>query len=461
MSFRVERTDSLRDRSRSKNWLLIFAVAMLFAFANGESAKADGSWGSSRGGWSSGGSWGSGGSSGGSYGCRGGLFSNQPVRSLISRVGVGLGNGIAGVGNGISNIFDRRRRFGSRGGWGCSGGSNGYGSQGGWGGSSGGNWGSSGGYAASAPMASSAIASPMLLADNGSFQGFTNVLGQEVVSQNYGCTGSISAYVDPNSAYLNSGVPINMMETSAPMLDYGYVGSQFGPLGVPTDATMMNGAIITGPMLEQNPTLAPEEPANGYYDADDDDNSVTEPPIGAVGDNETTSVNRPLSNTVLTLDVPENARVYINDTLTKTEGLRRSYASRNLVMGKEYRYRVKVVSQIDGEEVTKSQVVKMRGGESDLVAFNFDPIVTRLLVSVPADAKVVIDGKETTTKGTSRSFSTQKLTSGKWDDYSVEVSVVRNGKTVTRSEKFDLVAGEFKFLQFDFDKANANAVASK
>jgi uncharacterized protein (TIGR03000 family) len=226
---------------------------------------------------------------------------------------------------------------------------------------------------------------------------------------------------------------------------------------------MMDGSIITGPMMDQGPTLAPEEPSSGYYNEENgDDNSVTEPPFGADGDNDTTSVDRVRGGeTVLTLDVPADARVYVNDTLTRTTGTRRSYASRNLVLGKEYRYRVKVVSNVDGKDVVKSQVVKMRGGESDLVAFNFDPVVTRLLVSVPEDAKVIIDGKETTTKGTSRSFSTQKLTSGKWDDYSVEVSVVRNGQTLTRSEKFDLVAGEFKFLQFDFDKANPHSVATK
>jgi uncharacterized protein (TIGR03000 family) len=169
----------------------------------------------------------------------------------------------------------------------------------------------------------------------------------------------------------------------------------------------------------------------------------------------------PRGKAILSLDVPVDARVYINDKLTKTDGTLRSYVSRNLIRGQEYRYRVKVVSDVDGKEVTKTRVVTMRGGESNDVAFNFDPIVTRVVVNVPDDAKVIIDGKETSTKGSYRSFSTQKLKSGKWDDYSVEVSVVRNGKTLTRKEKFDLAAGEFRFFDFDFDKPSASSVATK
>jgi uncharacterized protein (TIGR03000 family) len=164
---------------------------------------------------------------------------------------------------------------------------------------------------------------------------------------------------------------------------------------------------------------------------------------------------------ILSLDVPSNAKVYINDKLTQTEGRRRSYVSRNLVQGREYRYRVKVVSEVNGKDVVKSRVVKMRGGESNEVAFNFNPIVTRVVVSVPEDAKVMIDGKETSTTGSYRSFSTQKLKNGKWDDYSVEVSVVRDGKTITRREQFDLAAGEFRFFEFEFNEAGLGSIAKK
>ena len=271
---------------------------------------------------------------------------------------------------------------------------------------------------------------------------------------------------------------MDQYETSAPALDYGYYGSQFGTLGIATDASVIDGSLITGPMLEV-PASQPRSFNGGGGDilspgADDlpgglfdggseptpgDGFSAPDDGFGAEEEDDSVSYNR--GKTILSIDVPKGAKVYINDKLTRTKGRRRSYVSRNLIRGQEYRYRVKVVSQKDGKEVVKSRVVKMRGGFSNQVAFNFDPIVTRVVVSVPDDAKVIIDGKETSTTGVFRSFSTKKLKSGKWNDYSVEVSVVRDGKTLTRKESFDLGAGEFRFIEFDFDKAGSGSIASK
>ena len=87
--------------STKKNWFLIFAIGCMLSFASGESANADGCWGSSRGGWGSGGSLG-----GGSFGCRGGLFQNAPVRNLLSRIGNRVGNGLANLGDGVCNLLE-------------------------------------------------------------------------------------------------------------------------------------------------------------------------------------------------------------------------------------------------------------------------------------------------------------------------------------------------------------------
>ncbi|QEG24168.1 TIGR03000 domain-containing protein [Mariniblastus fucicola] len=470
----------MSNSSRLKNCLLIFSIACLFAFASQDSAKADGSWGSSRGGWGSSG--GSGGSmGGGSYGCQGGgLFSRAPVRNLLSRVGSGIGNGIANIGDGIANIFERQPLrnglFGSRGGWGSNGGyaSNGSsgGSQGTWGSS--GGWGcSGGGYAGSstwsqpsyisAPATTLGSAIPMDSAvpiyDSGAIIGSTNMGG-------FGSSGSISAYVDPAISYGTISSPAMQYETSSQVLDYGYYGSQFGPIGIPTDATLINGTVITGPMLDVNGQSdngiietpgGSDLPGNDYYDGGSE--PTPDDAFGAEEDDD--SAYMPRGKAILSLDVPKDAKVFINDKLTRTSGTTRSYVSRNLIRGKEYRYRVKVVSEVDGKDVVKSRVVTMRGGEQNEVAFNFDPIVTRVVLSVPEDAKVIIDGKETSTAGAFRSFATQRLKSGKWDDYSVEVSVVRDGKTLTRKEKFDLAAGEFRFFEFDFDQSAANSIVKK
>ncbi len=232
---------------------------------------------------------------------------------------------------------------------------------------------------------------------------------------------------------------------------------------------MVNGNIISGGMLENN-SVAPGYDPNSNFGSPD---SIGPPPsgfgptgdedVGAIEEDDSASLNRRgrSGTAILTVDVPEDSVVYVNDRLTNTKGTRRSYASRNLAPGEEYRYRVRVVSQVDGEEVVKNDTIVMKANDRELLAFDFKPVVTRVAVMVPADAKVTIDGSATDAKGTYRSFSTRKLTSGKWDDYWVEVSVVRDGKTLTQKRKFDLVAGQFRFLTFDFDASETDVAASR
>lgn len=279
---------------------------------------------------------------------------------------------------------------------------------------------------------------------------------------------SFAAPIYPSIAPANAS-PVSQFETSAPMLDYGFYGTQFGDIGIPTDSVIVDGGggLITGPMLEQpqgSPSNSLQLPSGGLDLPDFFDGGgpgSEEAPGDAFGAEEDDSVYLPRSKAVLSLDVPRKAKVYINDKLTRTKGIRRTYVSRNLAFGQEYRYRVRVVSEIDGKPVTKTHEITMRGGENEQFAFNFDPIVTRVVLNVPRDAKVKIDGKETSPTGSFRSFSTRKLTSGKWEDYSVEVTVVRDGKTLTKRESFDLGAGEFRFFEFDFGQAAAANVAAK
>lgn len=454
MSFQFRHARTIKTMSRwfgpSVRGLLVVTIASLLLFSTSQQAQAGGSWGSSHGGFGSGGSSGFG-SSGGSYGCHGGgLFGGRaPVRNLLSRIGTGIGNGIAGIGNGIARISQRRhgRLGGSSGGWGSHGGytSGSHGSSGGWGVYGGDSSGGSN-FIAVSDYANPVIAAPTYGVPD--YLGFDNQV--------------VHSSMEPYSAY-NS---VNQFETSAPILDYGYMGSHVGQIGSPTNGILIDGSYIGGEMMSPaiqptlgDPTFAPGEGmVPDYYQP-----ATEETPSDAFGaddgDDDSAMIPR-RGKAILSLEVPELAKVYINDKLTQTTGIRRSYASRNLKLGEEYRYRVKVVSEIDGKEVIKTRVVTMRPGEQNLVEFNFTPVVTRVVLNVPDDAKVVIDGKETTTEGSYRSFATRRLTEGRWEDYSVVVSVVRDGKTLTEKKEFDLAAGEFRYFQFDFDgAASAESVA--
>jgi uncharacterized protein (TIGR03000 family) len=71
---------------------------------------------------------------------------------------------------------------------------------------------------------------------------------------------------------------------------------------------------------------------------------------------------------------------------------------------------------------------------------------------------VYLSGRETTSAGDVREFTTTKLESGAdWKDYTVRVVANVDGREVSKEETITLQGGEDKDLSFDF---NSNAVAS-
>jgi len=85
-------------------------------------------------------------------------------------------------------------------------------------------------------------------------------------------------------------------------------------------------------------------------------------------------------------------------------------------------------------------------------------VETSLTVHVPESAEVFLSGIRTKANGPVRRFSTRRLAAGQqWSDYTVRVTVRRNGRLQTRQQSISLEAGESHTVRFDFDQA---AVAS-
>jgi uncharacterized protein (TIGR03000 family) len=163
----------------------------------------------------------------------------------------------------------------------------------------------------------------------------------------------------------------------------------------------------------------------------------------------------------LTVSVPTEARLTINGHETTSTGASREFVSRSLQRGSSYAYDLQASFIRDGEEVEQRKSVQIRAGESMAVAFDFSDEIrtadatsapTRLTVNVPEDAKVSLGGNSTRIDGSQRVYTTTKLASGQsWKDYTVEVSVLRDGRTVTREQTITLAAGDDQQLTFDFD----------
>jgi uncharacterized protein (TIGR03000 family) len=84
------------------------------------------------------------------------------------------------------------------------------------------------------------------------------------------------------------------------------------------------------------------------------------------------------------------------------------------------------------------------GGETSL-----DSRSVMIEVSAPADAKVFVNGKPTTSTGDFRRFVSRNLNTGYRYAYSVRAEAVRNGKTVQETRMVDVRPGQRAAVAFD------------
>jgi uncharacterized protein (TIGR03000 family) len=86
------------------------------------------------------------------------------------------------------------------------------------------------------------------------------------------------------------------------------------------------------------------------------------------------------------------------------------------------------------------------------------PNVATVVVKLPADARLTIDGEGTTSTSTERTFESPALEAGKVYSYTLEASYLKDGKTVTVSKKIKIEAGKVSNVDL-LDTATTNGVA--
>jgi uncharacterized protein (TIGR03000 family) len=165
---------------------------------------------------------------------------------------------------------------------------------------------------------------------------------------------------------------------------------------------------------------------------------------------------------MLRVSVPEDAMVYVNDLPTKSTGSFRRYLSRDLKTGSQYVYEVRVEVERGGETLVETKTAQLRAGRVADLEFGFvgsetqenvaSKPTTSLTVYVPEDAKVFLAGRETTSTGAVRNFSTNKLANdSEWGDYVVRVEIQRDGRTIAKESTITLRAGDSREASFDFE----------
>jgi len=175
-----------------------------------------------------------------------------------------------------------------------------------------------------------------------------------------------------------------------------------------------------------------------------------------------TTTSNTRADGLLSVNVPDDAKIYVNGQVTSSLGELRQYVSRDLAAGFNYSYEVRAEVVRDGRTVEQVKKIDVRAGETANLAFDFNgnaSAETSLTVHVPTDAKVFLAGNSTKANGETRVFRTTGLNGGKsWEGYTVRVELERGGRTVTKEETITLKAGQSQELRFDFD---ADKVASR
>lgn len=73
-----------------------------------------------------------------------------------------------------------------------------------------------------------------------------------------------------------------------------------------------------------------------------------------------------------------------------------------------------------------------------------------IVVELPADAQLVVDGYTTRSTTARRVFQSPVLEAGKVYHYNLKAEVVREGRTVTREQRVAVEAGKQSQITFDF-----------
>jgi uncharacterized protein (TIGR03000 family) len=149
---------------------------------------------------------------------------------------------------------------------------------------------------------------------------------------------------------------------------------------VANDAIQKSGDMIPDGEVTQEPAMdepmvaedqpaaeepVEEQPAEEKPEVPGDDSLLPPKPPAE------TSTDDP-SSAMINVRVPEEAVVVINDYTTRSKGLERSYVSRGLKDGREYRFEVRADVKRDGRTLSQTRVVRLQATKVVDLVFDFD-----------------------------------------------------------------------------------------
>jgi uncharacterized protein (TIGR03000 family) len=162
----------------------------------------------------------------------------------------------------------------------------------------------------------------------------------------------------------------------------------------------------------------------------------------------------PLRNDAsLSVKVPADAKVFVNDRPTPSTGADREYISRNLQSGAHYNYAVRVEFIRNGQPVLENKTVQLTAGQSANLDFTqgearvqtaANPETrTTLIGRVPANAKLYLSSQEMKLSSPVHELPTTYLTTGsQWADDAIRAVIEKDGQQQVREQTVSLKADE-------------------
>ena len=250
-----------------------------------------------------------------------------------------------------------------------------------------------------------------------------------------GSSGSVSAassYSGGSSGY----------STVAPSMGYQSYAPMDSSAPIESYSPMMEGETIRDSGYDSGAAVAPADA-----------------PKPAAGDEASLEKDAAL----LTIAVPETAKVVVNGRETSSRGAVRQFMSNGLKDGFVYTYVVDVT--YSGGEEPESKTVKLRAGATERLVFaepasssdTASKVTPETVVTlhVPENAKVSLAGNDTKGSGDIRTFRTRQLAKGQaWNNYTIRVTADVNGAPITREKTIDLLAGSDHDFTFNFNDAS-------
>jgi len=146
------------------------------------------------------------------------------------------------------------------------------------------------------------------------------------------------------------------------------------------------------------------------------------------------------------VQVPDDARVFINNLATKTPGMNRRYVSHGLETGFRYSYEIRAEVTRNGKLIQETQTVQLEAGQTRNLNFKVlekpVAVVTTLILHVPQGAHVTLAGKALPDGNETRTFQTRQLVTGEtWTDYPIQVTYQQDGQTKQLQRNVTLKAG--------------------